>query len=74
MSERLNETELARIVGSQKQRILDLLSERDEARLIARNLLRDLRNHAGEDEIPAVDPSWHWLLDETPITEERNSP
>lgn len=64
----LNAAELGRLVKAQKQRILDVLNERDEARQIARQLLFELRTHI---DTPVTHASYHWLKDTKPITEER---
>ena len=59
---RLNETELVRLASSQKRRIHELIAERDEAREVARDLLR---NASGGD----VLPSFHWLEETQAIIE-----
>jgi len=70
MAERLNEQELARLVAAQKRELTRLKEQLDEARGIAKTLLRDLRNHA---DIPAIDPSFHWLCDDDEgVTEEKH--
>jgi hypothetical protein len=67
MSNRLNETELARLVAAQKRRITQVLLERDEARGIAKQLLKELRAHV---ETPPVYAEW--LKDKLPaINEEK---
>jgi len=63
---RLNEAELARLVKAQKRQLLRFREERDEARGIAKTLLKHLRNYT---ETPPVDTSYYWLLDVEPIND-----
>ena len=68
---KLNDEELARLVKSQRDRIYDLIAERDEARGIARQLLFELRERI---KTPATHAGFWWLKSEKPepgITEEK---